>query len=115
MSYYYLIASLPSVAMGQAPISEADFHARCVAELTPRDLQAVRDAEAVPESEIPSHHAFVMHWNNHEIQLRNAIAKRRAAKRQIDASRMLRSHAGYTSMIEDAIENAWNQPNPTAT
>ncbi|MFU8780363.1 MAG: DUF2764 family protein [Kiritimatiellia bacterium] len=112
MSYYYLIASLPALAMEQTPISEEAFHTRCQAELRPRDMQAVYAAEATPDPDLATSQSFVRRWNDHEIQLRNTIAQTRAAKRQIDASRIMRTHGGYTTIIEDAVETAWNQPTP---
>ena len=112
MSYYYLIASLPSLQMEQAPISEEAFFARCESELSARDYQTLQLLDSIPLPENAASNAFVNSWNNLETQLRNAIAKIRASKRQTDASRVLRSHGGFATIIEDSVENAWAQSNP---
>jgi len=114
MSYYYLIASLPSLSMEQAPISEEEFQSRCEAELTVRDLEVLRELEKVLLAEPGITHTFNTAWSNHEIQLRNTIARIRAAKRQSDADRVLRPHGGFSALIDDAIEHAWAQPTPLA-
>ncbi len=112
MSYYYLIASLPSLAMGQDPISAKAFMTRCAAELSQRDYDVLQQIDQLPLPEDTPKNAFVRSWNNLETQLRNATARMRASKRHKDATPILRSHSGYATIIEDAVENAWAQPNP---
>jgi len=112
MSYYYLIASLPSLAMGQEPITEKEFLTRCAAELSQRDYKILRQLDEMPLPEDTPKTAFVRSWNNLETQLRNATARMRASKRQRDATPVLRTHGGYATIIEDGVENAWAQPNP---
>ncbi len=112
MSYYYLIASLPALAMDKPPISDEAFLSRCESELSPRDYETLQILEHIPLPEQTPTHPFVEAWNNHETQLRNAIAKMRASKRKSDAERVLRSHGGYATIIEDSVENAWVQANP---
>ena len=115
MSYYYLITSLPALSLGQAPISEEAFVSRCEAELSARDLRKVQAVATVPATdEAPMAPPFTAAWNHLEIQLRNAIARIRAAKRSIDATHILRPHGGFSTLIEDAVEDAWTQPTPLA-
>lgn len=112
MSYYYLIASLPVLAIGQSPISAEAFESRCAAELCARDYEALQQIAQIPLPENALSHAFAKEWNNLETQLRNAIARKRANKRQEDPTPTLRSHGGYATIIEDAVDNAWAQSNP---
>jgi len=114
MSYYYLIASLPALTLGQAPITEDDFQTRCQAELTDRDLQKVQELASIPAGEAVLSTPFAGAWNDLEIQLRNAIARTRAARRQLDTTAIVRPHGGFSTRIEEAVENAWGQPNPLA-
>lgn len=112
MSYYYFIASLPALVMGQTPISDEVFRARCEAELSPRDYRTVLVMDDIPLPENVVQNSFANTWNDLETQLRNAIAKMRASKRQTDAARVLRSHGGYATIIEDHVESAWSHANP---
>lgn len=112
MSYFYLIASLPSLDFGQPPITEDAFLTRCDAELSPRDFRSVQQLNQHPFPSNDASHSFARAWRDHEIQIRNGIAKIRAAKRHMDASRLVHTHAAYTTQIDEAIENAWTQPTP---
>ncbi len=112
MSYYYLIASLPSLAIGKTPISADEFHARCASELSARDYRTLQTLDGIPmQGDVPKQ-AFVHAWNDRETQLRNAIAKTRARNRKVDATRVLRPQEGYDTMIQDRVENALAQSNP---
>jgi hypothetical protein len=112
MSYFYLIASLPLLDMEQPPIPEDVFMMRCEAELSNRDFRAVQQLNQVPYPADDVSYAFTRIWRDHEIQIRNTVAKLRASKRHMDASRLLHDHTEYTTQIDDDIEKAWTQPTP---
>lgn len=112
MSYFYLIASLPALSLGQVSMPAGAFHARCEAELAPRDLQTLRELDQEPTPPADATHSFTAAWRDYETQLRNAIAKVRAARRQTDATRLLRPHGRFSPAIEDAVEQAWTMDSP---
>lgn len=115
MTYFYLIASLPSLALDQKPISREEFETRCEAELSARDWSAIQRVTQVPfpaTDTNPIQNSFLRDWNNYETQLRNAIAQKRAAKAQRDPASILRPHGNFTLQIETTVESAWNQTSP---
>ncbi len=112
MSYYYLIASLPALEIGQTPMSADAFDMRCQSELSPRDFQTVQSLNNIPFPQDAARNTFVNAWNNQETQLRNAVAKVRASKRRADVSHVLRPHGGFSTLIENMVENVWAQKNP---
>ncbi len=112
MSYFYLIASLPAVSMEHPPLSAEAFASRCEAQLSVRDQQHVQDVLKEPLPPAAAAHPFCRAWRNREVQVRNAIAKIRAARRHADASRVIRTHAGFSACLESAVEAAFALPSP---
>ena len=115
MSCFYLIASLPALTFLQKPLITPDaFQALCEAQLAAADQRAAAllARELDPDAETISVHPFVARWRAREIQLRNAIARARAARRKRDAASSIRPHDGFDTGIEDAVENAFDLPTP---
>jgi len=115
MSCFYLIASLPALTFLQKPLISPDaFQALCEAQLGASDYRAavLLAQELDPDAEAISNHPFVARWQAREIQLRNAIARARAARRKRDAAGSIRTHTGFDTGIEEAVENAFSLPNP---
>jgi hypothetical protein len=80
MSYYYFAASLPSLKIdGALPMSVADFQDMCQAHLAPRHRCAM---QALLSDETEATHPFVRAWRTLDAQIRNAVARYRATKRQ---------------------------------
>ncbi|HAS81237.1 MAG TPA: hypothetical protein DCS43_00795 [Verrucomicrobia bacterium] len=116
MSCFYLIASLPSVTLGQPlPMTPDAFKALCQDQLGLRDQQAVGvlcDGPDFGETAARSTHPFVVRWQARETQLRNAVARMRAARHKGDAAGAIRSHTGFDTAIEDGVEEAFTRSNP---
>jgi len=116
MSCYYLIASLPRLTLeGNPPLSPEDFKSRCHAQLSRRDATVAErlcDGPDFLNGDILAGHPFEAAWQAREIQLRNAIARARAARRRTDAVGSIRAHTGFDVYIEDAVESAFDLPTP---
>lgn len=116
MSCYYLIASLPRLTLdGKPPLSPEDFKSRCRAQLRGRDATAAERLCNGPDFGDPggsADHPFTAAWQARETQLRNAVARARAARRKTDAAGSIRDHAGFDVYIEDAVESAFDLPTP---
>lgn len=116
MSCFYLIASLPALTFLQKPlITPETFQAQGEAQLGAADAVAAawlcQDRDVDDGSTIPTH-PFVVRWVAREIQLRNAVARARAARRKTDAAGSIRPHTGFDGYIDDAVESAFDQPSP---
>lgn len=109
MSYWYLVASLPTLRLGEKPpMDVAAFRAACAGHLSEEETAAV---EAVLENREPVAGAASNLWNG-EIQLRDAVVRIRAKARGADAARYLRSHDGFSVSIEKMVTDAFTRPNP---
>ena len=107
--YWFLIASLPTVQMGEKPaLSRADFRAACEGQLSEDKLRSV---DAVLENREPPAGIATGLWNG-EIQLRDAIVRMRAKNRGADASRFLQPFDGFSATIEKQVTDAFARPNP---
>ena len=112
MSYYFLVSSLPGIALDAKPALSLDaFRSTCDDHLVERDRQAL-DAVLSDKAETGLLHPFSTEWFARETQLRNASAKLRAAKRQEDAGSFLKTHTGFDVGLEDSVEEAFNQASP---
>lgn len=111
MSFGYFVASLPTPALGApAPLSLAQFRADA-ARLLPRDAVAEMDAVLAGDRSA-ARSAFAAQWFDVETQLRNAVARTRAARRDVEAAPYLHPHGGFRVSIEDAVSSAYAKPNP---
>ena len=111
MNAYYLVASLPALALGDPPpFSRAEMPARCanmLSEAEQIELQLLLEGR---EGECTS--GFVRHWHRADTQMRNAVARIRAGKLQMDAGPYLRDHEGFDVSLEKAVADAYARPNP---
>ncbi len=116
MSCYYLIASLPRLILGESPSwSPDEFKSCCHAQLDTRDAVAAErlcDGPDYRQGDENDEHPFIASWNARETQLRNAVARARAARRRGDAAGSIRPHTGFDVSIEEAVENAFDLPSP---
>lgn len=109
MSIYYLISSLPMLSLDQRPlITVAAFLEACRAQLRHEDAEA---AEALIRH-TPSRHPFVAAWRDKDALLRNAIARARADRANIEEERWLRPTEGYDTCIDLLVEEAFQQTDP---
>ena len=111
MSYTYFAATLPALSFdGEPPLTETEFRDRCEEHLSASDLATLAALLNGGESS----NAFVRKWRNSDTQLRNAIARMRAARigDGTDASKWLQSHTGFEVSTETAVTAAFQEPNP---
>ena len=110
-TYYYLTASLPMLVLGDPmPFSIDDFRTSAAPVLSESDLAEFDRVAAGELSDSVS--AFAGEWYRAETQLRNAVAKMRAAHRSVDVRNILRDHEGYSVTIEKVVTDAYARPNP---
>ncbi|HUT26037.1 MAG TPA: DUF2764 family protein [Sumerlaeia bacterium] len=116
MAYYYLVASLPPLALDEAiPFTPETFLHSCEIHscenlLSRADLDDVRCiVSRRPER---GRHRFLRTWIGRETRLRNALARRRAAARGLDPLPFLRDDEGSDSAIERAAAEAMAADDP---
>jgi len=109
VKYAYFVASLPVLVFNAPPPMPLDeFRAAAARQLTPRDL-ATLDALLDDGS---SDHPFVLEWRARETQLRNAVARARAAAANVEVRPFLREHTGWDVALERAVMDAMSRANP---
>jgi hypothetical protein len=107
--YWYLVASLPMLRLGEKPpMNAAGLRAACAGHLSDDETVAVK---AVLENREPPAGVASSLWNG-EVQLRDAIIRVRAKNRGTDPSRFIRPHDGFSISIEKAVTDAFTRPNP---
>ncbi len=111
MKYYYLVASLPPVALGDPPPwTPEDFLFHCQGPLSQEDWRElsliVEDRAAEGESD------FAAWWNALDTQMRNIQARFRAARLHIEARPFMRMHAGYDIAAAQAVTDAMTRTQP---
>lgn len=111
MSYYYFVASLPSLMLAAPPPwSQEEFLAEARRLL---DRDAVQEVEAILEEGAPrARSAFAARWRALDAQLRNAVARQRAARIDTDPAPHMRPHEGFSVYAEQAVVEAFAKPNP---
>ncbi len=110
MNYYYLIASLPELALDrQPPLTLAAFEARCAEHLSSADLATLRELLAGRQEGV---HAFSVAWQRTETLIRNAVVRHRAARLKRDATPALRPVTGVELWLERAVAEALARPQP---
>jgi len=111
MAYYSLVASLPTLQIGdEPPFSTEEYIENCAQWVTEREEQILRRVLlATPDiATCPLCQA----WHNIETQLRNAAARHRAQKLGIDASEYLQPHDGFSGTIETLVADAFTRNDP---
>ena len=111
MSYYYLVASLPSLTLGEPPTLTAErFQFNCTGVLSDEDMHELgRVLEGRGDE---GRTVFSRSWHSMDTQLRNAIAAQRASATGRDASSFQKGHAEYTTQIDRALAEAFAKQNP---
>lgn len=107
----YLAASLPALYFGDPPpYTPAEFRFRCQGVLDGDGLKAL---DAVLAGE-PGPSVFGAEWQARETQLRNAVARLRAARRGGEARQGERPHTGFSVTLEQGVADAFTKPDPLA-
>ncbi len=110
-AYYSLVASLPSLQIGdEPPFTTEEFVADCAQWVTPRETEILRKVllgapDIAPCSLCKAIDAVVT-------QLRNAIARHRGQKLGIDFKEYLRPHDGFSGLIESLVTDAFTRTDP---
>jgi hypothetical protein len=108
---YYVVASLPTLALGEPPpFPCAEAPRRLANVLDPEQLMEVELFAAGREAE--SVRRFAAQWLEAETQIRNFCAKIRAGARNVEPQRFLRAQQGYAVWIERAVTDAFSRPHP---
>ena len=108
MSFYYFVASLPALSLSAPPPLATEAFLADARRLL--DGDAVRELEGVLAGGGAS--ALAARWRAAETQLRNALARARAVRLDLDATPHLRAHEGFSNYIEQAVVEAFAKPNP---
>jgi hypothetical protein len=114
MSCYYLIASLPALSFMKAPVIATEaFLSACEAQLAKKDAAAADWLCQNPNpASHPPPHPFVTDWLDRDTQIRNSVARARAARRKTDASASIRPHNGFDVVIDETVEAAFDHSSP---
>ena len=107
MAYPYFAATLPVQRFGEAPEWTMEtFRAECAEQLSAHDNATLLALLDGGESADP----YVCAWRDIETQLRNAVARLRAARlpaganaAPADAAKWLRPHGGWSVALENAV------------
>ncbi len=113
MAYYYLVASLPPLLLDEAvPFSPEEFYTNCrylLSTADASDLEYIVNGQ--PER---AAHPLVREWVARDTQLRNAIARIRAARLKHDPDSYTRECSVFYTMIETTATHAMAEDNPLA-
>ncbi|NLT35257.1 MAG: DUF2764 family protein [Gaiellales bacterium] len=111
MSYAYFMASLPLLWLqGELPLTSPEFldmGRRLLSAKDFRGLEAAMEGR-LEEAGLPGLRRYV----HAEIQLRDALARLRAARAGVDANPFVRPFAGFDSAAESAAAAAMSATNP---
>jgi hypothetical protein len=111
MNQYFLIASLPMIHLGEKPpLRMADFLSACAASLTDGEMAVLHDL--LEHDGALETHPFSRDWRDRETELRNAVVRLRAQKRQVRPERYLRPGAGARVYIHTGVAEAFKAADP---
>jgi hypothetical protein len=111
MNYYFLVASLPMLALGAAPaIHEDEFLQRCREQLTPDDLATLLDLW--DREGAAARHPFTRGWRDLDAQVRNAVARERGPRVGRDPQPHLRPAEGLDVRLRTRVQDAFTRPTP---
>jgi hypothetical protein len=106
--YYFLMASLPGLALGEPlPLDGGEFTARAASQLDPADAAELRAVRA-GAGDSP----LALRWLAFERHLRNTVARQRAQRLQADPAPWLREGERWELFVLEAVEDAYARPNP---
>lgn len=111
MNYYFLVSSLPRLAIGEHPsLSFESFVALCREHLAPSDMSALA---AIADNNIDAlEHGFLKAWRKKDTLIRNASVKARATRLGRAADDYAREAQDCDLGIEKGVADAFNKPNP---
>ena len=111
MNHWYLVASLPLVALGaEPPLSVETFRALCGEHLPDRDLRELDAVLGSPAGRGTS--SFAHAWREATLRIDDECAVLRAARLGIDASAWRRDIGVPDATLIAAVREAFQQPDP---
>jgi hypothetical protein len=112
VNHWYLVASLPSLALGgEPPLSPAAFRALCGEHLPDRDLREL-DALLDPAAGDTAGSAFARTWQQFQLRVQDECAVQRAARLGIDAGPWRADVGVPDATLIGAVREAMQQPDP---
>lgn len=120
-AYYYLVTSLPTLFLDEEPpITSAEFLVSCDQWLDAddaKDIHSLMDnhsdfAKATPDRPERAQASCIHQWLARETEIRNTIARLRAAKTKVDAEPFLRPCRELDLYTEKAVAEAMSRPQP---
>ena len=111
MKYFYLVASLPALALGEPPPVTAEaFQFSCTGVLAEPELRELECVLGGRAGEGESN--FARKWFGADAQLRNATARLRGARLNVEARAYTKDHPGFSAYIEKSAADAFAKGNP---
>lgn len=111
-TYYYTVASLPSLFFTDPPpLSSEDFLSKCEIELSPSEYYIINSASLLPEHLQKPISWVLKRWYEWEQNIRNELVKLRAKKMGKDASPYIRSESSEHS-AEVLAREVFNADSP---
>ena len=111
MSYHYLAASLPPLAIDEPPaVDWEEFLGWCAVFVPGDGMAALRRLAGEPADE-PIHHAY-RDWMERETQILNAVVRHRAVGRRTSPSPYFGEEAGFDCLIAATIDTALEVADP---
>ena len=109
MTYEYFVSSLPALRFGDPPpVEPASFLESARANLAADDFAALEASVAGRDGS-----GFAAVWHALDSQIRNAVARTRAARRpDADAAKFVRPHAGWSAAAEQGVNAAFGESDP---
>jgi hypothetical protein len=111
MAYYSLVASLPSLQIGdEPPFTTEAYIENCAQWVTERETEILRKVLLQEADIAPCPLCKVIY--DLECQIRNTVAKYRGQKLGIDYKEYIQPHDGFSGQIDSFVKDALNQSDP---
>lgn len=111
MAYYSLVASLPSLEIGdEPPFTTEDYVGMCAQWVTAREIEILRKVLLREADIAPCPLCKAIY--DLECQIRNAAARLRGQKLGVDFKEYLMPHDGFSSTIEAFVADAFTRNDP---
>ncbi len=111
MAYYSLVASLPTIQIGDEPsFSTEEYIGTCSQWATEREVRILRNILLNEGDSKTCPHCRA--WSDIETQIRNAVVRHRAQKIGVDAKEYLQPHDGFSGTIEVLLTDAFTRNDP---
>ncbi len=111
MAYYSLVASLPTLQIGDEPsFSTEGYISTCAQWVTEKEVKILRNILLNEGDNKSCPHCRA--WDDIETQLRNAALRHRAQKLGVDAKEYIQPHDGFSGTIEMLVTDAFTRTDP---